>query len=118
MMKNWSIVLVILSAGRLFAQDIHFSQYAETPVLVNPALTGTQYAIRASTIYRDQWRSVTVPYRTFNTGIEVRFKTSDWQKNGTRNRLTRVYKKGFSRLAAGLNCATDRAGNGNLGLTQ
>ena len=44
-----------------FSQDLHFSQYTENPSLVNPALTGSQYVMRASVIYKDQWRSVTVP---------------------------------------------------------
>ncbi|MFL5762848.1 MAG: PorP/SprF family type IX secretion system membrane protein [Bacteroidia bacterium] len=117
-MKKIIFILSVCTADLLIAQDLHFSQYSETPCLVNPALTGTLYAVRASMIYRDQWRSVAVPYKTYNTGVEIRFKTSDWQKNGTRNKLTRVYKKGFSRFAAGLSVTSDRAGNGNMGLTQ
>ena len=58
------------------AQDIHFSQYNETPSLLNPALTGTQYVIAASAIYKDQWRSVTVPYKTFGASYEMKFHPS------------------------------------------
>lgn len=47
------------------SQDIHFSQFFETPLLRNPALAGIfkgDYRIQA--VYRDQWRSVTDGYKT------------------------------------------------------
>ena len=41
------------------AQDVHFTQFNASPMLVNPALTGAFGGEwRASAIYRDQWRSV------------------------------------------------------------
>jgi type IX secretion system PorP/SprF family membrane protein len=47
------------------AQDIHFSQFFETPLLRNPALAGIFTGdYRIQLVYRDQWRSVTDGYKT------------------------------------------------------
>jgi type IX secretion system PorP/SprF family membrane protein len=49
----------------LHAQDIHFSQFFETPLLRNPSLAGIFTGdIRLQLVYRDQWGSVTDGYRT------------------------------------------------------
>lgn len=98
-----------------FAQDIHFSQYNQTPSLLNPALTGSSSVIRASVIYRDQWSSVTVPYKTFGASFEMKLPSSNWKKVG---RLTNAYKKAFGKLGAGLSFYSDKAGDGNMGTTQ
>jgi type IX secretion system PorP/SprF family membrane protein len=46
-------------------QDIHFSQFFETPLLRNPALAGIFNGdFRVQMVYRDQWRSVTDGYKT------------------------------------------------------
>ncbi len=46
-------------------QDIHFSQFYETPLLRNPALAGIFTGdFRIQLVYRDQWRSVTDGYKT------------------------------------------------------
>src|SRR5215467_6575049 len=58
------IFLVFIQLG-MNAQDVHFSQFFETPLLRNPALAGIftgQY--RLQMVYRDQWRSVTDGYKT------------------------------------------------------
>ncbi len=48
-----------------FTQDIHFSQFFETPLLRNPALAGIFTGdLRLQAVYRTQWNSVTVPYQT------------------------------------------------------
>lgn len=109
---------ILIGAGFLVgtvavAQDIHFSQFNENPSLVNPALTGSQYVMRASLIYKDQWGSVTVPYRTYGAAYEMKFKASAWEK--TDPYRTKAYKKAFSRLAGGLSFFGDRAGDGQMG---
>lgn len=49
----------------IYAQDIHFSQFFETPLLRNPALAGIFTGdYRVQMVYRDQWGSVTDGYRT------------------------------------------------------
>ncbi|MFN4313123.1 MAG: PorP/SprF family type IX secretion system membrane protein [Chitinophagaceae bacterium] len=55
------------------AQDIHFSQFFETPILRNPALAGIftgDYRVQA--VYRDQWRSVTDGYKTVSLNGEYK----------------------------------------------
>ena len=51
------------------AQDVHFSQFFNAPLALDPALIGQfDGDYRAHGIFRQQWRSVTVPYRTFGAG--------------------------------------------------
>lgn len=55
------------------AQDIHFTQYGNVPLGLNPGLIGQfDGDYRAHGVYRQQWRSVTVPYRTFGLGGDAR----------------------------------------------
>lgn len=66
------LVLVAFGAvpsSRMLAQDIHFSQFFNAPYALGPGNIGLfdgQY--RVGGIYRQQWRSVTLPYRTFGLG--------------------------------------------------
>ncbi len=105
-----------ISAFISFSQDLHFSQYTQTPSLINPALTGATSTLRASVIYKDQWRGVTVPYKTFGASLEMKFKASNWEKID--DKMTKAYKKSFSRLAGGLSFYSDKAGDGNMGTSQ
>jgi type IX secretion system PorP/SprF family membrane protein len=55
-------------------QDINFSQFYELPLLRNPALAGIFTGnVRFTAAYRNQWQSVTVPYRTMALGSEIKF---------------------------------------------
>jgi type IX secretion system PorP/SprF family membrane protein len=55
-------------------QDINFSQFYELPLLRNPALAGIFNGnVRFTAAYRNQWQSVTTPYRTMALGSEVKF---------------------------------------------
>ena len=59
------LLLAINLPGFLLAQDIHFSQFFETPLLRNPSLAGIFTGdYRVQMVYRDQWGSVTDGYRT------------------------------------------------------
>lgn len=56
-------------------QDVHFSQYNGSLLNLNPAFTGFfdgDYRINA--IYRSQWQSVPVPYKTFSVAGDMRYK--------------------------------------------
>lgn len=55
-----------------FAQDIHFSQFDETPLQLNPANAALYHDIRVITNYKSQWQSVGLPYRTFAFSGEVK----------------------------------------------
>jgi len=55
------------------AQDIHFSQMFETPLLRNPALAGIFAGdIRVQTVYRSQYNSVANAYQTGSANIEYK----------------------------------------------
>lgn len=62
-------VFFALNAPTAFSQDIHFSQFFNTPYALNPANIGLfDGDYRVGGVFRQQWRSVTVPYRTFGLG--------------------------------------------------
>lgn len=61
----------LISSFCVRAQDIHFSQFWETPLLRNPSLAGLfEGDIRVQAIYRDQWNSLTNAYRTGSLNLE------------------------------------------------
>lgn len=70
MLRRISILVVLIVAavaGK--AQDLHFSQWFNTPLLTNPANTGfipdADYRLGAN--YRNQWSSImSVPYKTMS----------------------------------------------------
>ena len=52
-------------AAGVHAQDLHFSQFFEAPLLRNPALAGIFTGdVRVEGIYRNQWNSFTNAYRS------------------------------------------------------
>ncbi|HEX6913820.1 MAG TPA: PorP/SprF family type IX secretion system membrane protein [Chitinophagaceae bacterium] len=66
----FQLLLVCFSAR---AQDIHFSQFFEAPLLRNPSLAGIFTGdLRVQGVYRSQWGSVTVPYRTGSFDLEYK----------------------------------------------
>ncbi len=67
------LFFLILFARSANGQDINFSQFYELPLLRNPALAGIFAGdIRATSAFRSQWQSVTVPYRTIGLGLEYK----------------------------------------------
>ncbi len=68
------------------AQDIHFSQFFETPLLRNPSLAGIFTGdVRVQAVYRDQWNSVTNAYRTGSVNGEFKMpigKSNDFITTG------------------------------------
>ena len=57
------------ATSHLFAQDLHFSQYFNAPLLVNPANTGFAPDVdyRVGVNYRNQWANlISNPYKTFS----------------------------------------------------
>ena len=64
----------IFVAASAHAQDLHFSQYFNAPLLVNPANTGfsPDDDYRVGINYRNQWASITPnPYKTFSAWGDV-----------------------------------------------
>ncbi|MES2704505.1 MAG: PorP/SprF family type IX secretion system membrane protein [Bacteroidota bacterium] len=88
-----------VSAPAAFAQDIHYTQFDMQPLIINPAFTGMfDGKVRAGAIYRNQWKSVTVPYVTYGGYVDLPLYV---EGNG-----------GY--LAGGLQLFKDQAGDGNL----
>ena len=55
------LVAVIFTSLTINAQDIHFSQYDASPIVLNPSLTGMYKDVnyKATNQYRSQWDAVT-----------------------------------------------------------
>lgn len=65
-------ILLVLSACGLSGQDIHFSQFNRSYQNLNPALTGSfngDYRFNGN--FRNQWASISEPYRTFSAAIDA-----------------------------------------------
>ncbi|AEA42698.1 PorP/SprF family type IX secretion system membrane protein [Fluviicola taffensis] len=82
MRKGYSYLLTgffgLACSFSLFAQDIHFSHLNRQPIYQNPANTGLFAGdIRLTGNYKDQWRSVTVPFQTFAFAGDMK-----WKKKG------------------------------------
>lgn len=67
------LLLVVAGAMSVRGQDIHFSQFYQSPLLRNPVLAGLfEGDIRVQGVYRDQWNSVTNAYRTGSLNAEYK----------------------------------------------
>jgi len=69
MKKIGSLSAFILCLSLLYAQDFHFSQFYNSPLTLNPALTGKMNGVfRFALNYRNQWFSLVgdgTPYATY-----------------------------------------------------
>ncbi len=73
LIRIWSLSIGMFFVVSLGAQDLHFSQFYETPLLRNPSLAGLfDGDIRVQGVYRDQWNSVTTGYRTASLNGEYK----------------------------------------------
>ncbi|MEO8150725.1 MAG: PorP/SprF family type IX secretion system membrane protein [Bacteroidia bacterium] len=90
----------------LNAQDIHYSQYNEAPLLLNPALAGTAInPVRVTLNYRNQWPTIGNAYNTIAASVDL--PVGD---NGTSRRP-------LPHLGAGFSFFRDQAGEAKLGTT-
>lgn len=73
-MKYWSLIVLFFSLFSLKGQDVHWSQFDYNPIFQNPANVGhfEEGDNRIHFNYRDQWRSVTVPFQTFSFSGDVK----------------------------------------------
>lgn len=97
--------IVLLSAicvfltQQIIAQDPHFSQIQYNPIYLNPANAGfAKKDNRFAGIYRDQWRTVPIPFSTTHASYDRKIK--QWESGW--------------RLGGGLSFLYDRAGDGLL----
>lgn len=97
-------MLGLISFSSLKGQDIHFSQYYNSPLNISPALTGIfRGDYRFIGNYRNQWSSVPVDYNTFSGSFDMRYSP-------------KMIENGF--FGAGIILNTDKAGDSELGLSQ
>jgi len=79
-MKKTAVVIFVLLACTAICKgqaDIHFSQFYETSILRNPALTGVFSGdYKFGIYYRNQWSSITNPYQTYLGTAESRVSVS------------------------------------------
>ncbi|HTB06507.1 MAG TPA: PorP/SprF family type IX secretion system membrane protein [Bacteroidia bacterium] len=97
--------LVVTTATK--AQDLHFSQFYESPLNLNPALCGSfTGAMMGEINYRNQWSSVMGSGNGFTTmGATLEFQN-----------LSPKWKKGY--LSPGLSFFSDRSGDAKIGTTE
>ena len=125
-MKIYSLVRntflgVIISAAALNAQDIHFSQFSQSPLTLNPALAGTTVWIRAGMIYRSQWRAIhdpgvaATPYSTIGAAFDMKTKKRWIRLGNATEKYRQADDNGFG---WGVNVFNDRAGDGQMGTLQ
>lgn len=71
-MKNILIALFVLLAYQSSGQDVHFTQYASSPLTLNPANTGLINSDwRGATNYRNQWSGIGEPYLTTTLSYDM-----------------------------------------------
>lgn len=99
--------MIILLSGIVsfaFSQDIHFSQFNNSPLTLNPASTGVFNGdIRAILNYKSQWKQVSDPFKTYAFSFDAGLLKKKWQ-NGY--------------IGLGVSVFNDHAGASNMSLTQ
>ena len=73
-------LFLVLMCFRGNAQDAAFSQYYASQLYLNPALAGTEPDMLFSTNYRNQWRSIVIPYVTTQASFIYPFITKELRK--------------------------------------
>ena len=99
-----ALISFLLCSISLTAQDIHWSQFNNSPLNLSPALTGVHRGdIRFAGSYRNQWQNVPVDYLTFSAAVDMKF-------------LNKGNGNGY--FAGGLLFDYDQAGDGELSWTK
>ncbi len=78
----WTVLLLCICGTVLQGQDIHFAQYYNSTLNLNPALTGVfsgDYRLTGN--YRSQWESVPVSYLTFSGAFEQKFYSENLENS-------------------------------------
>ena len=96
-----SVLSLVLFCGKMQSQDLHYSQFYNSPLNLNPALTGIFNGDQRFTAsVRDQWRFVPIPWFTFSGAYDFRLPTDS--------------EKQF--IGLGVNVNYDRQGDSKLTL--
>ncbi|MBR1769109.1 MAG: PorP/SprF family type IX secretion system membrane protein [Bacteroidales bacterium] len=85
-MKSYAGILFFIVFFLCFgakAQDVHFSSLNFNPMFSNPAMTGFMNAkVRVSTIFRNQWETVSKGYNTLLASVEIQPYLSSSSRRG------------------------------------
>jgi type IX secretion system PorP/SprF family membrane protein len=83
MMKKYLLfTFLLVFVGRMYAQDLHYTQFYNTPMNYNPSLTGIYKGDQRYMVsVRDQWRRVKVPYFTLSGSFDMKFYPKQWSKS-------------------------------------
>lgn len=69
------VICLILGTSMLQAQDIHYSQFFNSPLNLSPALTGVYNGnARVHANYRSQWSGVPVGYTSADIGADLKYR--------------------------------------------
>lgn len=99
-----ALSFVTLSSVEGLAQDIHFSQYNLTPLVINPAQAGAYKSLQFIANYKSQWTSIDPEaYKTIMFAYDGRLMQKKWKD---------------SWLGTGVNIYSDKAGDGKMGTLQ
>ena len=73
--SSWvGVLLLVFAGGSLIGQDLHYSQFFNSPLNLNPALTGVfRGDQRISVNYRNQWATVPVDYLQLTGSYDLNF---------------------------------------------
>ncbi len=98
------VLTMVMMVGFVHAQNLHFSQYFNAPMLVNPANAGfnPDYDFRIGGNYRNQWAAVGTGYKTMSV----------W---GDTKLFTDRFENGW--VGVGGSLLKDMAGGGSLSAT-
>jgi type IX secretion system PorP/SprF family membrane protein len=110
--KVYSLVLccvVLLGLQQGYAQGLHFSQFYNAPMLLNPANAALMKSedYRLGLNYRSQWASLPAPYKTLSAYGDCQL----FKQNETGELMGNW-------LGVGAAFFNDKAGDGELGLTK
>jgi type IX secretion system PorP/SprF family membrane protein len=98
---RWIILILSFFSFKASCQDIHYAQYMYSPLNLNPANTGMfdgDYRIAAN--HREQWNSVTVPYKTYSFSFDMKLEKPGNEK---------------THFNAGILLNSDKAGDSEFG---
>jgi type IX secretion system PorP/SprF family membrane protein len=64
-------LILVVTRNKISAQDIHFSQFYNAPLLINPANAGMSGDnLRFANNYRSQWSRIGVPFKSLYTSLD------------------------------------------------
>lgn len=83
-MKRYIVASIFVTANLVgyTQQDVHYSQFYALPTMVNPATAGIfDGSFRTTLDYRQQWTSVTTPWKTMAAAADFKFGEDELSGN-------------------------------------